>query len=133
MCAIAAAVAAAAGCSRQETVSDCATDSRYSTARSAPPVQVPDDLSPPNESDALRLPPDAAVGAPTAQPGCLESPPSFCGDERPFASSADTGESERQRRRERRRERDAEPEQDPAEQAEQAEQPASNDDRIIDN
>lgn len=55
---------------------------RYSTARSVPPVQIPSDLSPPNEEEALRLPPDlgAGVDAPTEE--CLESPPSFSGGAR---------------------------------------------------
>ncbi len=75
---------AVVGCSRDEAVR-CVTDLRYSTARSAPPVQIPDDLSPPNESDAIRLPPDATVAAASATPGgCLESPPSFFRDEMPF-------------------------------------------------
>jgi uncharacterized lipoprotein len=64
-----------AGCSRQPT-SNCEPAERYSTAGSAPPVQVPDDLSPPNESDALRLPP-AAGASDTSADGCLESPPPF--------------------------------------------------------
>jgi hypothetical protein len=83
---------AIAGCSRQETVS-CNTDTRYSTARSAPPVQIPDDLSPPNESDALRLPPLATVGSDSAVGPCLQSPPSFFGDSRPFRRDADAPEA----------------------------------------
>ena len=83
---------ASAGCSRQETVS-CNTDPRYVTARSAPPVQIPDDLSPPNERDALRLPPDVGVSdSPTAGP-CLQSPPSFFGESRPFQLSSDDDEA----------------------------------------
>jgi hypothetical protein len=109
-------IAALAGCSRQQTTAEeCAADSRYSAARSAPPVQVPDDLSPPNENDALRLPPDAALAAPPPVAGaCLESPPSFFGDSRPFRRSADADE------------REPEP-------AEQAEPPAADGDRVIDN
>ena len=62
-------LAAIAGCSRQETM-PCEPDARYSTARSAPPVQIPDDLSPPDESDAMRLPPDVgAVASPRSRPG----------------------------------------------------------------
>lgn len=78
------------GCSRGEGVR-CDENLRYATARSAPPVQIPDDLSPPNESDAIRLPPDApvatvaAAGTAAVKPGgCLESPPSFFRDEMPF-------------------------------------------------
>jgi len=44
-------------------------------------VQIPDDLSPPNESDALRLPPDAVVAA-SGREGCLETPPAFSRDAR---------------------------------------------------
>ena len=84
-------VATIAGCSRQQTTT-CDTDARYSAARSAPPVQIPDDLSPPNESDALRLPPDPGVsGTPTSGP-CLQSPPSFFGESRPFQRDADADE-----------------------------------------
>jgi len=77
-----------AACSRQETVS-CNTDLRYSTARSAPPVQIPDDLSPPNESDALRLPPDAPLADSSTVGPCLQSPPSFFGENRPFQRDPD--------------------------------------------
>lgn len=68
----------------------CESDLRYSGARSAPPVQIPDDLSPPNENDALRLPADVAVAATTAATnGCRESPPSFFRDEMPFRRRSD--------------------------------------------
>ena len=77
------ALAAIAGCSRQET-NQCEPDRRYATASSAPPVQIPDDLSPPNESDALRLPAGTAVGPLTQAGECLEAPPSFFGEARPF-------------------------------------------------
>ncbi len=77
------------GCSREDAVR-CESDLRYSAARSAPPVQIPDDLSPPNESDALRLPADATVATTTAASGgCLESPPSFFRDEMPFRRRSD--------------------------------------------
>jgi hypothetical protein len=74
-------VTAAAGCSRQLTA-DCEPTERYSTARSIAPVQIPDDLSPPDEGDALRLPPAALTSgaAPSPSSGCLESPPSFFRD-----------------------------------------------------
>jgi hypothetical protein len=74
---------AIAGCSRQATTV-CEPDARYSTARSAPPVQIPDDLSPPDERDALRLPSAAGVSAPTVAGECLEAPPSFFGESAPF-------------------------------------------------
>jgi hypothetical protein len=132
-------LAAVAGCSRQQA-SPCEPEARYSTARSAPPVQIPDDLSPPNESDALRLPPDLS-GATTLTAGeCLEAPPSFFGESRPFSVSADAEEqSRRQSRRERREARRAEQAEAPAAQpevaapAESREPAPAGDDRVIDN
>lgn len=125
-------LAAVAACSRTEPL-PCEPEARYSTARSAPPVQIPDDLSPPDESDALRLPPDIGAGASVTAGDCLESPPSFFGESRPFEVSSedeDDGESRRERRERRRNERrEAE---EPA--AEPAPAPApSADDRVIDN
>lgn len=83
VCCVIVALAVVVGCSREQTVA-CTPDARYSTARSAPPVQVPDDLSPPNESDALRLPPDVGPAAAATAGGCLDTPPGFFGDSRPF-------------------------------------------------
>ena len=59
----------------------CEPEVRYATARSAPPVQIPDDLSPPDESDAIALAgrSSSPVGSITAGE-CLETPPSFFGD-----------------------------------------------------
>jgi hypothetical protein len=74
-------LATVCGCSRQQTA-NCESAARYSTASSAQPVQIPDDLSPPNESDALRLPPDVAASTAEPSAGCLESPPSFSRDSR---------------------------------------------------
>jgi hypothetical protein len=96
-----------AGCSRMET-DPCAPDVRYATARSAPPVQVPDDLTPPDESEALRLPPDSFLGPPTTAGECLEKPPWFFGESRPFRLESDDDESRRERRERRRAERAAE-------------------------
>jgi len=94
-------LAAVTGCSRQQT-GLCEPEARYSTARSAPPVQIPDDLSPPDESDAIRLPVDLApVGSITAG-DCVEKPPSFFGETRPFQTTAE--EESRKSRREARRE-----------------------------
>jgi hypothetical protein len=128
-------LAAVAGCSRQQAT-PCEPEARYATARSAPPVQIPDDLSPPNEADALRLPPDLS-GAPTIVAGeCLEAPPSFFGESRPFDVSADEDES-RQTRRERREARREGRAEAPAAQPEAApdapREPAGDDDRVIDN
>ena len=129
-------LAAAVGCSRQEAGS-CEPEARYSTARSAPPVQIPDDLSPPNENDALRLPPLSVVSAPVVAGACLESPPSFFGGSR--SSRADAASSEEPSRRSRREARRAargeapatQPEPAPAEPREPA--PAGDDERVIDN
>jgi hypothetical protein len=127
-------LAAVAGCSRQETL-PCQPEARYSTARSAQPVQIPDDLSPPNETDAIRLPPDASAVASITAGECLEAPPSFFGDSRPFAVGEDSDKSPRQQRREAKRQARAEadaaaPEAAPAEPRDPA--PAG-DDRVIDN
>ena len=107
-------LAAMAGCSRQDTTA-CEPDTRYTTARSAPPVQIPDDLSPPDESDALRLPPDVGSAPLTVAGECLEAPPSFFGDSRPF----------------RRGDEPEAPAVTPAEPADQA--PAPDSDRVISN
>lgn len=69
-----------AGCSRQPT-SNCEPVERYSTASSSPPMRIPDDLSPPNEADALRLPPGPG-GSVAPSDRCLESPPPFSGASR---------------------------------------------------
>jgi len=79
---LALATCAVAGCSRQQTLS-CEAAGRYTAAVSAPPVQIPDDLSPPSETEALRLPPDAATNPKAPSEPCLESPPSFFAQGRP--------------------------------------------------
>jgi hypothetical protein len=74
----AALIAAGLGACGRERTLDCEPTERYSGAGSAPPVRIPDDLSPPDESESLRLPPppvDASASAATS--GCLESPPRF--------------------------------------------------------
>jgi hypothetical protein len=81
------------GCSRKESMT-CAPTERYSTAQSVQPVQIPDDLSPPDESGALRLPPDVGASRRAAtEPPCLESPPSFFAD-RPAGRSGRPGAAE---------------------------------------
>ena len=137
-------VAAIAGCSRGETL-PCQPEARYSTARSAPPVQIPDDLSPPDESDAIRLPAEAAPAVSITAGECLETPPPFSGDSRPFLASEDgkeSGQSRKQRREAKRAERAeasaAQPAAAPASQPEpapapQADPPPANDDRVISN
>lgn len=132
--------AAITGCSRGETL-PCQPEVRYATARSAPPVQIPDDLSPPDESDAIRLPTEAAPGGAIKAGDCLETPPPFSGDSRPFLTSEEEP-SRKQRREAKRAERAeasaAQPVAAPASQPEtapptQADPPPANDDRVISN
>jgi uncharacterized lipoprotein len=135
-------VAAITGCSRGETL-PCQPEARYSTARSAPPVQIPDDLSPPDESDAIRLPADPTAAGAIKAGDCLETPPPFSGDSRPFLTSEDGKEQSRRQRREAKRAERAEasaaqPAAAPASQPEaapppQADPPPANDDRVITN
>ncbi len=57
----------------------CEEPARYGTSGSAPPVRVPDDMTVPDESQALQIP----SGEPLEIPGedepnpCLEVPPDF--------------------------------------------------------
>jgi hypothetical protein len=64
-----------AACSRDHTLA-CEPTERYISATSSPPVQIPDDLSPPDESESLKLPPEGGTAAPRSRP-CLETPPGF--------------------------------------------------------
>jgi hypothetical protein len=68
-------------CSREQTLA-CEPTERYISASSSPPVQIPDDLSPPDESESLKLPPEGGTVAPRSRP-CLESPPGFYADGAP--------------------------------------------------
>jgi uncharacterized lipoprotein len=57
----------------------CDAPARYSDARELPPVQVPDDLTPPDESRSLRIP-QVSTAEPrkvTRKGDCLESPPDY--------------------------------------------------------
>ncbi len=67
-----------AGCSHGDGLR-CEPTERYAVSQSVGPVQIPDDLTPPDESDALQLP---APVTPNDQPagGCLEDPPKFSRD-----------------------------------------------------
>jgi uncharacterized lipoprotein len=70
------AVLAFAGCSHDAAV-QCESPERYASSQSVPPVRVPDDLSVPDETDALRIPdPFPPASLPSDQP-CLETPPDF--------------------------------------------------------
>jgi hypothetical protein len=57
----------------------CESTERFQGARSVQPVRVPDDLSVPDESEALRIPPPPADDDATAaaREACLEYPPDF--------------------------------------------------------
>jgi len=64
-------------CAGERTVS-CQSNVTYRSASSIPPLRIPDDLSVPDESDAVRVPPRPASSAEAAEPGrCLELPPDF--------------------------------------------------------
>ncbi|MBN1240929.1 MAG: hypothetical protein JXB36_20690 [Gammaproteobacteria bacterium] len=55
----------------------CESGERYETAVSVAPIRVPDDLSLPDETEALRVPfPSSGNDAPP-EGECLESPPDF--------------------------------------------------------
>jgi predicted small secreted protein len=97
------------GCHRSNT-SGCEDTRRYAKAASASPVQIPDDLTPPSETDALRLPPVVANNRAPTQP-CLEDPPAFSeqirlgGRADPAKSGSGAGEAPETSRRERRQQR----------------------------
>jgi uncharacterized lipoprotein len=68
----------AAACSRERGLR-CEPDERYAASATAPPLQIPEDLTVPDETDALRIPdrrPDPESETSPEQP-CLESPPDF--------------------------------------------------------
>lgn len=56
---------------------NCEAADRYARAGSSPPVRIPADLSPPDESDSLRVPPEALAASRSETQRCLESPPEF--------------------------------------------------------
>lgn len=65
------------GCSGDRAVR-CEDDARYRGATSEPPIRIPDDLSIPDESEAIRIPPTDGNASASREPGqCLESPPDF--------------------------------------------------------
>jgi hypothetical protein len=68
------------GCS-SHNIQRCEPTDRYTTVGSVGPVRIPDDLTPPDESDALQLPPANAADSSAPPPGgCLEEPPKFAAD-----------------------------------------------------
>jgi uncharacterized lipoprotein len=57
----------------------CEGAMRYATSSTAAPIRVPEDLSLPDESDALQIPnaPPFDVPDPEVERECLETPPDF--------------------------------------------------------
>ena len=57
----------------------CEKPDRYAGSGELPPVQVPDDLTPPDESRSLRIPPvsDQERREIRRRGPCLESPPDY--------------------------------------------------------
>jgi hypothetical protein len=85
----------------------CADTERYADSRSTGPLRVPDDLSLPDESDSISVPPPSRSTAPSAnaQPGsCLELPPDFAKQRQAAAASDQSEGSRRSRRRARKAE-----------------------------
>ncbi|HET8698946.1 MAG TPA: hypothetical protein VFO94_15785 [Gammaproteobacteria bacterium] len=77
LAAVLAAAAVLGGCARDHTLR-CEPSERYARAGSTAPVRVPDDLTPPDETDALQLPSaPSAPAADGAEKACLETPPTF--------------------------------------------------------
>lgn len=86
-------VALLSGCGRDYGMR-CEDPERYSGGLEVPPVRVPDDLSVPDESQALRIPQVARSREQAAGRGpCLESPPSYAagaeGEQAPETADAE--------------------------------------------
>lgn len=73
---VAAAAVLLGGCSRDHSLR-CEPSERYARAGSTGDVRVPDDLTPPDDTDALQLPSAEAAAAGSGEKPCLESPPKF--------------------------------------------------------
>lgn len=75
----------------------CEDPERYDDSGEIPPVRVPDDLSVPDETDALRIPQAGQLPIPgrgERRGPCLESPPAyFEGDDGQPAAAPDGAES----------------------------------------
>jgi uncharacterized lipoprotein len=66
-----------AACSGERTLS-CVDTERYESSVTRAPIRVPDDLTPPDESDGLVIPQVSTTELSDAAPqGCLEAPPGF--------------------------------------------------------
>lgn len=80
-------VALALGACSGERGLSCESSERYTDATTSPPVRVPDDLSPPSETESLVIPPvgETALSTSNDPSRCLEAPPEF------FEASAGDG------------------------------------------
>lgn len=97
--------AALSGCGARGLEGKCADAGTYDDARSVAPIRVPGELTPPDESEALRIPgAGPAAGAPQTVGRCLETPPEYF--EGAGLGSPTDEPSRRERRRERRAQRD---------------------------
>ena len=76
LCLTLAVVALLAGCSRGETVK-CAGGTDYQSAISESQLRIPDDLSVPVETDALRIPAPSQPREQEDGAACLEYSPAF--------------------------------------------------------
>lgn len=65
-----------AGCSGDRELT-CQAAERYAQAGTAPPVRIPDGLTPPDDTDSLRVPPESVVPPRSASQRCLDVPPEF--------------------------------------------------------
>lgn len=65
-----------AACSHDETI-ECPGGTRYQSAASAGALRIPDDLSVPDETDALQIPGSVAPPDPGVEVECLEYSPAF--------------------------------------------------------
>ncbi|MGI9260155.1 MAG: hypothetical protein ACR2QQ_15085 [Gammaproteobacteria bacterium] len=58
----------------------CEDPERYTNSGEVPPIQIPDDLDPPDETASLRIPadpPEDELEELESRGPCLESPPDF--------------------------------------------------------
>jgi uncharacterized lipoprotein len=57
----------------------CVDPARYTDSGQMPPIRIPDDLSPPDQSNSLQIPPalEGEVEQLESRGNCLESPPDY--------------------------------------------------------
>lgn len=71
--------ASVSGCGRAFGLR-CEDPERYANSSEVPPIQIPDDLDPPDETASLRIPavpPADEIEQLQSRGPCLESPPDF--------------------------------------------------------